>query len=217
MSVKYPNRKMYLLSYLEPSEEIAGGLWQREGEFDIGMIDQVSQIVNQVVERETCIRVPANWNNYQPTDRAAAIAHKKAHVQGRLRDIEDGLPVRPYKPPSHGNATRLVHRSNPTYPTASSLTTFINAADIMKGLVAREADMEQLLEMMTLDGRLEKVTAIAYRTALNTNDTKTYNGFVDAPCGTCPVFDLCADDGDISARTCVYFGEWLGTESEEIY
>lgn len=216
MSVKFPNRKMYLLKHLTPSEDIAGGLWQNNGDFDLGMIDEISQIVRQKVDMETCVRIPGNWNNYTPTDRAAAIARKKAHVQG-IPDIEDAIPVRPYKPPVQPNATRWVHKSNPNYPTANTLATWLNETGVLKGRTARDVDMEQLLEMMVLDGRLEKVSHIAYRTALNMSDTKTYNGFVDAPCGTCPVFDLCADDGEISARTCVYFGEWLGTESEEIY
>ncbi|CAI6334911.1 unnamed protein product [Periconia digitata] len=216
MSVKFPARKMYLLKYLTPSEDIAGGLWQNNGDFDMAMIDELSNAARQKIEELTCVRVPAKWNNYQRSERAAAIAHKKAHVLG-LRDIEDGAPVRPYKLPVHGSSTRLVYKSNPTYPTATTMAAWLNGTDVLKGKVARDVDMEQLLEMMVLDGRLEKASAISYRTALNINDTKTLNGFVDAPCGTCPVFDLCADDGDISARTCVYFGEWLGTESEEIY
>jgi DNA-directed RNA polymerase III subunit RPC6 len=76
--------------------------------------------------------------------------------------------------------------------------------------------MEQLLEMMVLDGRLEKISGTNYRTVLTATDTKVYNGFVDAPCGNCPVFDLCGDEGEISARSCVYFGQWLETQSEEV-
>ncbi|KAF1955047.1 RNA polymerase Rpc34 [Byssothecium circinans] len=213
MSVKHPNRKMYLLKTLTPSEEIAGGLWQSNGDFDMGMIEEITQIVAKKVEIETCIRVPGNWNNYDTTDRNAAIARKKAQVQG-IRDIEEAPPVRPYKPSVHGNTARLVHKSNPHYPTASTIAAWLNSTEVLKGRVARDEDMEQLMEMMVLEGRLEKVSAINYRTALSMSDTKVYNGFVDAPCGTCPVFDLCADDGEISAKTCVYFGEWLGTESE---
>ncbi|KAF2644409.1 RNA polymerase Rpc34 [Massarina eburnea CBS 473.64] len=216
MSVKHPNRKMYLLKTLKPSEDIAGGLWQSNGDFDMGMIDEISQIIARKIEVDTCIRVPASWNNYAPEDRGAAIAQKKAQVMG-VRDIEEAPAVRPYRPPVHAGSARLVHKDKPHYATSSSMAAWLNAAEVLKGRVARDEDMEQLLEMMVLDGRLEKVSAINYRTALNMSDAKVYNGFVDAPCGTCPVFDLCADEGAISARACVYFGEWLGTDSEEIY
>ncbi|EMD64033.1 hypothetical protein GGP41_006491 [Bipolaris sorokiniana] len=217
MSVKNPNRKMYLLKHLKPSEDIAGGPWQSEGDFDMALIDTISGIVAQHVENETCIRVPGNWNDYDITeDRTAAIVRKKAQVQG-IPDIEDIAPaVKPHHPSKDPNVTKLVHRHNPQYPTAASVANWLNSKEILRGKSVREDDMEQLLEMMVLDDRLEKISGTNYRTVLRVTDTKVYNGFVDAPCGNCPVFDLCGDEGEISARTCVYFGQWLETESEEI-
>ncbi|KAF2872869.1 DNA-directed RNA polymeras-like protein III subunit Rpc34 [Massariosphaeria phaeospora] len=214
MSVKFPNRKMYLLKDLRPSEDIAGGPWQSEGDFDAALIDTISGVVARYIESETCIKVPGNWNDYTPMDRAQAIAQKKAQVQG-VRDIEDSLAVQPYKPPVDPTAVRVVHRNNPQYPTAGTVASWLNAKEILKDKHVRDDDMEQLLEMMVLDGRLEKISGATYRTVLMASDTKTFNGFVDAPCGNCPVFDLCGE-GAISARTCVYFGEWLATESEVI-
>lgn len=213
MSVKFPNRKMYLLKHLQPSEDIAGGPWQSEGDFDIALIDTISGIVAQYVENETCIKVPGNWNEYVSEDRTAAIAQKKAEVQ-RVRDIEEAPAVKPYRPSRDPNSSRLVHKNNPQYATAASVAEWLNSKEILRGKHVREDDMEQLLEMMVLDGRLEKISGTNYRTVLTAADTKVYNGFVDAPCGNCPVFDLCGNEGDISARTCVYFGEWLDTLSE---
>lgn len=215
MSVKFPNRKMYLLKHLRPSEDIAGGPWQSEGDFDTALIEAISGVVAQFIEQETCTKVPGNWNDYAPAHRIAAVAQKKAHVQ-RVRDIEDAPPVRPYRPPMHPHQTKVVHKNNPHYPTAASVAEWLNAKEVIKGKVVREADMDQLLEMMVLDGRLEKISGTNYRTVLSATDTKVFNGFVDAPCGNCPVFDLCGDEGDISARTCIYFGDWLATESEAV-
>ena len=36
------------------------------------------------------------------------------------------------------------------------------------------------------------------------------NGLTEAPCGRCPVFDLCEDGGPVSAANCEYFQAWLG-------
>lgn len=215
MSVKYPNRKMYLLKHLQPSEDIAGGPWQSEGDFDTALIDIVSGALAQYVENETCIRVPGDWNKYDRPDRSAEIAEKKAQVQG-VRDIEEAPAVKPYHPPRDPHSISLVHRQNPQYPTAASLAVWLNERELLKGKNVREDDMEQLLEMMVLDGRLEKTSGTSYRTVLAPTDRKVYNGFVDAPCGNCPVFDLCGTEGEISARTCVYFGQWLDTQSEEV-
>ncbi|KAF1978726.1 DNA-directed RNA polymeras-like protein III subunit Rpc34 [Bimuria novae-zelandiae CBS 107.79] len=213
MSVKTPNRKMYLLKHLKPSEDVAGGPWQNEGDFDTALIDIATQVIGKKVQEETCIKVAGNWNNYTSADRQAAIAHKKVQVKG-VPDIEELLPVQPYHPPMEPAQPKLVHRTNPFYPTTASLAEYLNSIQLLRGKTVRESDMEQLLEMMVLDGTLEKVTATTYRTVLQP-PKQVYNGFVDAPCGNCPVFDLCSDEGPITARTCVYFAEWLETTSEE--
>jgi DNA-directed RNA polymerase III subunit RPC6 len=192
MSVKFPNRKMYLLKHLKPSEDIAGGPWQSEGDFDAALIDAVTSVVANQIQNETCIKVPGDWNDYGQHDRTAEIARKKAQVQG-IPDIEDA-PVKPAK---------LVHRNSPQYPTAASMANWLNSQGVLRTKTCREDDMEQ-------------ISGTSYRTVLTAVDEKVYNGFVDAPCGNCPVFDLCGDEGEISARTCVYFGQWLDTTSEEV-
>ncbi|KAF2677352.1 DNA-directed RNA polymeras-like protein III subunit Rpc34 [Lentithecium fluviatile CBS 122367] len=214
-SVKNPSRKMYLLKHLEASEDIAGGPWQSNGDFDTGLIQVAAELMVRYVGEQTLTSVPSSWNNYATTDRTAAIAQKKAEVQ-RLRDIEDAPPARLYRPPMHPGSSHKVYRNNAHYPTAASAAEFLNNLGVLKEKKVRESDMEQLLEMMVLDGRLEKANQTSYRSVLKATDTKVYNGFVDAPCGSCPVFDLCIDEGQISARTCAYFANWLGTESVEI-
>lgn len=36
------------------------------------------------------------------------------------------------------------------------------------------------------------------------------NGLTEAPCGNCPVFELCEEGGPVSPGSCVYFQRWLG-------
>lgn len=36
------------------------------------------------------------------------------------------------------------------------------------------------------------------------------NGLTEAPCGRCPVFDLCDEGGPVNPQNCVYFQRWLG-------
>lgn len=205
MSVKFPNRKMYLLKHLKPSEDVAGGPWQADGDFDMALIDTVSRVVENQLQKSTYRSVPSDYNKY---DRAAAIARKRAQVRG-VADIEDiSVPA---------NKAKHVLLSEPKYHTAESLRDLVEESKIIKDKTLAVPDMEQLLEMLVLEGRLEKVSGIYYRLASKAADVdEGYNGFVDAPCGTCPVFDLCQDEGPITARTCVYFAEWLNTESDPV-
>jgi DNA-directed RNA polymerase III subunit RPC6 len=215
MSIKFPNRKMYLLKRLRTSEDIAGEPWQSGGDLDTALIGTIFSIVVQYIENETCIKVPGNWNDYKRPDRTAEIAQKKAQVQG-IRDIEDAPAVKPYYQPQDPTSSKVVHKNNPQYPTSALVAEWPNSKEILRGKTVQEDNIEQLLEIMVLNGRLEKVLGTNYRTILTATNTKVYNGFVDAPCGNCPVFDLCGDEGEISARTCVYFGQWLETQSEEV-
>ncbi|KAF2006280.1 RNA polymerase Rpc34 [Amniculicola lignicola CBS 123094] len=212
MSVKFPNRKMYLLKHLIPSEDIAGGPWQSDGEFDAPLIEIVTSLIHQYVEKETSVHVPGDWNDWVAHDRAAAIAKKRTQVQ--VSDIED-TPLPSYRPPR--SRSHFVPRADPRYPTIQSIRKFIVDSNIIRERKVRDEDIEQLLDVMVLEGRLEKMKGKSYRTPPGTKNTDSFNGFVDAPCGTCPVFDQCMDEGPISARTCVYFGEWLGTESDVIH
>ncbi|KAK1764746.1 DNA-directed RNA polymerase III-like protein [Phialemonium atrogriseum] len=38
------------------------------------------------------------------------------------------------------------------------------------------------------------------------------NALVEAPCGRCPVFDLCEEGGPVNPTNCVYFQRWLGLD-----
>ncbi|KAF2196298.1 RNA polymerase Rpc34 [Delitschia confertaspora ATCC 74209] len=215
-NVKQPGRKMYLLADITPSDDISGGSWHVNGELDVALIDAVTYVVTQFVEKATWEKVPAGANRAAVAARRAAIAQKKAAVAngGALRDMEDA-----FQPPMGRPQIMLVPRdpTNTNFPTTGSILQHVNNSGIIRNLVVREEDMEQLLEMLVLDGRLEKMGATGYRTVkgakVHDDDRSgSWNGFVDAPCGLCPVFALCGDEGEINARTCQYFAEWLGTE-----
>ncbi|KAF2748384.1 DNA-directed RNA polymeras-like protein III subunit Rpc34 [Sporormia fimetaria CBS 119925] len=217
MSVKHPSRKMYLLAHLTPSEEIAGGPWQSEGEFDTALIEIVSRLVEQAIQKDTCVTVPPNYNPYTHTD-PATTGSKRRRTSTSIPDIEDTHTLTVQQPPSSKrHKPALVLSAEPKPSTATTLLDAIVSMRVVKDKTIRESDMEQLLDMMVLENRIEKV-GNAYRLVMKPKEERDegLNGFVDAPCGTCPVFDVCGNRGEITARTCVYYGEWAGTESEVV-
>lgn len=81
----------------------------------------------------------------------------------------------------------------------------------------QEEDIQKLVDSLVYEGRFEiygevagqarsKTPAYIYR-ALRV--MLPSNGFTSTPCGTCPVFHLCTDEGDISPSNCDYMKEWL--------
>lgn len=43
-------------------------------------------------------------------------------------------------------------------------------------------------------------------------------GLTESPCGICPSFEFCKEDGPVNPQECVYYGEWLlgGTMTNEV-
>lgn len=78
-------------------------------------------------------------------------------------------------------------------------------------------DIESILYTLICDGKIEKLTV-----ATTTNENGSKQNFyrsakpmlesspvVRNPCGICPVFKDCHDDGLITPETCIYLNKWL--------
>ncbi|OIW23910.1 RNA polymerase Rpc34 [Coniochaeta ligniaria NRRL 30616] len=123
------------------------------------------------------------------------------------------------------------------YPTAHEIAEFISISGITNNTTLSEDDVQQLVDILCYDGLIEPVVVgrrRGYRTArisrLEPDDAAKLkeeeesgeesrlgpppvsNGFVEAPCGRCPVFELCEEGGPVNPSNCVYFQRWLGLE-----
>ncbi len=79
-------------------------------------------------------------------------------------------------------------------------------------------DIESILYTLICDGKIEKITVAS----TTNNDSATKQNLyrsvklmfdsspvVKNPCGICPVFKDCHDDGLITPETCIYLNKWL--------
>ena len=77
----------------------------------------------------------------------------------------------------------------------------------------KEAEMLQLLDILVWDAKVETVPRTkgyrAIRRVPHVDDVEFENGFTEAPCGRCPVFEICEEGGPVNATTCEYFEDWL--------
>lgn len=129
------------------------------------------------------------------------------------------------------------------YPTIHDITEFIHQLGITSNTTLGENDIRQLVEVLIFDGLIEpikvgkrrgfralrptKQSTIPYNIRAkemqngiglhlpHTGVLPPTNGLTEAPCGRCPVFDLCEEGGTVSPSTCVYFLEWLGLEEKK--
>lgn len=122
--------------------------------------------------------------------------------------------------------TNLTLQNDTTYPFPTTHTTYPTLHDCTLMILENKVthitltaeDIQQLLDVLCWDGRIEKVngvgeTGVAYKAVRKSNDELAdggpSNGFTEAPCGRCPVFDLCEEGGPVGPSNCEYFTQWL--------
>ncbi|KAK2743883.1 34-kDa subunit of RNA polymerase III (C) [Myotisia sp. PD_48] len=205
-NVKYPSRKIYMLSGLQPSEEITGGAWFTDGVLDADFIHGLSSWIEGWVSAKS-------WH--------AVGGEDKDTVKGKKRKFRPDDPDVQYIPylPSYGK-----------YPTGADITKAINEVGLTP-VTMDEGSITQLLEMLCFDGKLVSLhDGAAYKAVRKPNQISLQrdlglqantvtdekqepvlgrNGMTEIPCGRCPVFTLCHPGGPVNPENCEYFDEWL--------
>lgn len=157
----------------------------------------------------------------------------------RKRDDDDDDPLNAFVKPKfrstavsldpEAHYTQLIYRSGThSYPTATAIHQFLTSSDAIKPTKAASLTVPEIqgcIDVLIWDDKLEKIQNSdgiewGYRTVrgvtfkppgatFDLEDMGRGNALTDAPCGRCPVFDICSEDGPINAAECVYFDQWL--------
>ena len=193
-----------MLAHLQPSEDVTGGPFYTDGVLDDEFVHQMANWLEKYI-------IGRSWWHPPPKDPSRKKEKMKMTVeqaedlraqelQGREVGRERSRSMLPMPPGYMG------------YPTIPEMTKAINASGL-SGVVMKEAEMRQLLDVLCWDGRVEKILYgrgyKAVRQVGGDDGDGFENGLTEAPCGRCPVFDLCEEGGPVNARTCEYFQKWL--------
>ncbi|KAL2124988.1 hypothetical protein VTJ04DRAFT_1353 [Mycothermus thermophilus] len=271
-NVEHPNKKMYIKATLRPSERATGGPWFTEGELDTAFISELEGIVFEYIKTKSAYRGTQPQATPSSTGVAPTKAPKKGTILGDATtargtkrsateiSTDDGSsPSRTATPNSTTTTTTTTTKSRTVYlpmpagykhyPTVAEIAKFIHDTGITNNTTLSQADIQQLVDVLTYDGLVEPVyyttgsgggrrRVRGYRvTRAMKQDTVPFhkrqkereagvgldkplvvgaepltNGLTEAPCGRCPVFDLCEEGGPVSPSKCVYFLQWLELE-----
>ncbi|ODQ53005.1 RNA polymerase Rpc34 [Saitoella complicata NRRL Y-17804] len=116
-------------------------------------------------------------------------------------------------------ATHYVPDYTRCYPNATEIHEWVNNMGITNTELT-VLDIMQLLDVLIYDGKIEKRPDGMTYSAVRDFNKIAQNAFVEAPCGNCPVFDVCKEGGPVNHGSCVYYQEWLGdlgNREEEIF
>lgn len=261
-NVEHPNKKMYIKATLRPSDRATGGPWFTEGELDTAFISELEGIVFEYIKTKSAYR----GSQPQPggisySAGGATKAPKKGAITGSGETTttargtkraateisnDDTTPATTSSSRGGGSKTRAVFLPMPAgyrdYPTVAEIARFIHDTGITNNTTLGEADIQQLVDVLTYDGAIEPVVRAGRRrgyrvTRAMRQDTVPFhkrqkerdagigldrpvavgaeplsNGLTESPCGRCPVFELCEEGGPVSPSSCVYFRRWLDLE-----
>ncbi|KAH8813153.1 RNA polymerase Rpc34 [Xylogone sp. PMI_703] len=219
-SVEHPMRKLYIKSSIRPSDRSTGGSWYTDSELDEAFIDQLMDVLYKHIRSRSFYRSSSGSSLRKPNKRVKmsveevkSARDKSLGQKIKKEDHEEDDYVHkkrkydslwPMPPGYHG------------YPTLNELTAFIENSKITSTTLSA-TDIQQLLDILCYDDRIERIIAgpeaVAYRAvrkSLKEEEEGPGNGLTDAPCGRCPVFDLCAEGGPVGPSNCEYYTEWLG-------
>ncbi|KAF2765615.1 RNA polymerase Rpc34 [Teratosphaeria nubilosa] len=216
-NIKAPAQRTYMLYHLVPGDDVTGGSFFDAGDLDESLIDELSNLIIFHVKQQS-------WAEAKTTKRKRHTTH----------DIEDlGASHKPKHRSSRHDPETDVHTLQlpfqaytRTYPTAETIHAFLTGSGSMRQSKADQltvAEVQGVIDVLVWDEKLEKV-GDGYRTVRGVKfrfpgtvmddgeedgGVGIGNGLTQAPCGRCPVFDLCTVGGPVNPGSCGYWKEWL--------
>ena len=193
-----------MLVGLQPSEDVTGGPFYEEGQLDEEFVRHMSNWTEKYI-------IGRSW--WHPPLKESA--RKRERNKLTKEQAEDLRLQDPHTSDEGCDRSRQMLPMPPGYtgfPTVPEITKAINASGL-SGIVMKEVDMKQLLDVLCWDLRIEKLPGSnAYRAVRFVSGEfgeGLENGLTEAPCGRCPVAEICEEGGPVNARSCEYFQDWL--------
>ena len=144
-NARFTNRKLFILSSLQPSEEISGGPFYTDGVLDEEYISQLCVFVEKYILGRSWYHLPTK-----------SVKKKRP---GKI-DAEKGTATKERETKHHisENARKLLPMppGYVDYPTITEITKSLNACGL-SAVILKENEVRQLLQILHWDGRIEKV------------------------------------------------------------
>ena len=217
-SVEHPARKMYIKVGARLSERATGGPWFTDGVLDEEFINQTMGVLLEYIRRKTFYRsssVPAHKRPKKIVKKLTAEEAKAARSSAlgpriKMEDVEEEKytrqnPMERYLPMPVGYAG---------YPSLDEVTRYIET-NTFTTVTLTASEVQQLLDVLIFDDKIEKFIlgeGFVYKALRKNVDSAMdiiADPLIEAPCGRCPVFDLCEEGGPVGPSNCEYYNDWL--------
>ncbi|TDZ16260.1 putative DNA-directed RNA polymerase III subunit rpc6 [Colletotrichum orbiculare MAFF 240422] len=239
-NVEHPNKRMFIKASMRPSERATGGPWFTDSTLDEAFIEDLQRILFDQIRRKSTYLSNGSSASRTSVPKKGIIkggldAKGKKRSAGEISGEEPGgasAAAVAVVPPKRESSILPLPAGFKEYPTVRELARFISQSGITTDTILGEEDVQKLVDVMVFDKLVEPIRVagrLGYRVCRAPRQNAKgmagrqegpddgapepfVNGYTEAPCGRCPVFDLCEEGGPVSASNCVYFQRWLGLE-----
>ncbi|TWU76287.1 34-kDa subunit of RNA polymerase III (C) [Metarhizium rileyi] len=238
-NVEHPNKKMFIKASIRPSDRATGGPWYTDQNLDEAFIEELQRVVFDFVKRQSGYRSTHGASSRSQVPTKGVI--KGATVdKGKKRDASEmnKPPAKSAKTsasaaPRREAALLPLPAGYTAYPTVRDIARLLSSSGITNNTILSEEDVRKLVDVLVWDNLIEpikiagrmgyRVARVAKQSPQNwagrddhagrSGDPEPYlSPYTEAPCGKCPVFELCEEGGPVGPSNCEYFKSWLGAD-----
>lgn len=242
-NVEHPNKKMFIKASIRPSDRATGGPWYTDQNLDEAFIEELQRVVFDFVKRQSGYLSTHGGAGAAARSQVPRKGVVQGGVEkGKKRDASEmSKPSAKAVKTATGTtvrkeAVRLPLPAGYTgYPTVRDIARLLSSSGITNNTILSEGDVKKLVDVLVWDNLIEPVKVagkLGYRVSrIAKQSTESWAGrddasgrdggpepyispYTEAPCGKCPVFDLCEEGGPVGPSNCEYFKRWLGKDLE---
>lgn len=236
-NVEHPNKKMYIKASIRPSDRATGGPWYTDQNLDEAFIEDLQRVIFDFIKLQSSYH-STHGGGATRTPKKGII--KGTADKGKKRDASqlDEPPSKALKTSATAAASRKdallpLPAGYTSYPTVRDIARFLLNSKVTHNTILSEVDVKKLVDVLVWDNLVEAVKVagkVGYRvcriakqsleswvgredpTGLDAGPQPYIGSFTEAPCGRCPVFELCEEGGPVGPSNCEYFKTWLGAD-----
>lgn len=237
-NVEHPNKKMYIKASIRPSDRATGGPWYTDQNLDEAFIEELQRVVFDFVKRSSGYLSTHGGSRSQVPKKG--VVKGTAADKGKKRDASEMSkpPAKAVKTSAGATARREaallpLPAGYTAYPTVRDIARLLSSSGITNNTILSEEDVKKLVDVLVWDNLLEPIKIagrMGYRVArVAKQSTESWAGredptgrdggpepyispYTEAPCGKCPVFEICEEGGPVGPSNCEYFKRWLGAD-----
>lgn len=235
-NVEHPNKKMYIKASIRPSDRATGGPWYTDQSLDEAFIEELQRVVFDFIKRQSgYLSKHGGGGGARAQAPKKGVVQGALADKGKKRGADDmargGAPPPKAAQRREAAAALLPLPAGYTgYPTVRDIARLLSSSGITNNTILSEDDVKKLVDVLVWDNLVEPVRVagkLGYRVArIAKQSAESWAGrddpaglggrpepylspLTEAPCGRCPVFDLCEEGGPIGPSNCEYFRRWL--------